>query len=101
MKLNVSAFEATNDAFTVAEKPGVRVWERGAGAGAGAGAVRIVVKSAKDDDLFAGHEHEILWLGGRIVDEGGAGADAALLKGKAGPRVEGMCVHRDAMNKGQ
>lgn len=52
-----------------------------------------MVESAKDNDLFTGHEHEIFRFGGRVVDESGACADAALLERKARPSVECVCVH--------
>jgi len=105
MKLNVGALETANDTFAVAEEPGVRVGEQitlalversaGAAGGTRVGVERVVVESAKYDNLFAGHEHEIFWFGSRIVDESCARADAALLKRKAGPCVEGVSVHCD------
>lgn len=107
MKLDVSAFETTDYAFAVAEEPGFGFGQSLEGracaaGGTGVGVVRtcVVVESSKDDNLLAGHEHEILWLCGGIVDEGSAGADAPLLKGKAGPGVEGVRVHGDECGRG-
>lgn len=52
-----------------------------------------MVESAEDNDAFTGHKHEVLGFGGWIVDKSGACANAALLKGEAGPCVESVCVH--------
>ena len=105
MELDVSALESTDDALAIAEEPGFGIWERivlgfrvrctGAAGGSITGLERVVIEPAKYDDLLTGHEHEILWLGSRVVDEGGAGANAALLQGEAGPGVECVCVHLD------
>lgn len=103
VELNVGALESTNDTFAITEEPGFRVREcvgfalvercGGAACRAAVGTERVVAEPTEDNDLLAGHKHEVFWLGGRIVDECGARADAALLEGEAGPCVEGVCVH--------
>lgn len=93
MDLDVGCSEFAHDAFAVSQEPAVIVCAALAFRRGSTWECVVLVKSAQDDDLFACHEHQVLWLCGWIVDEGSAGADASLLEGKSGPSVECMSFH--------
>lgn len=103
MDLDMASLEPSYDAFTIAKEATLGI--RGAlppCAGAGGRCCQvIVVKASKNDDLLAGHEHEVLRVCGRVVHEGGAGSNAALLERETGPSVERVSVHDRDRNSGR
>lgn len=81
MEADLRRIEAADDALAEAEER-----TRGIALGEGAG------EGAEDDDVLAGHKHEVVSTSSWAVDHGGRGADAAL-GGEASPGAEGAGVH--------
>lgn len=126
MKLNVSPLESTHNAFAVtlltmtegassvsrlscrltAGPPAIQ--EQGKthqkptiGIGQATLPLRslFLVYSSENDDFFSRHEHEILLIRCRIVNQCRAFSDPSLLEREPGPGVESVRIHDDQMDR--